>query len=60
MRLTRPVVVGGPPLQLRAAGRQAVAADKAVLQNFGRPYTAAGKPSGTYYKFARTERVPEW
>lgn len=29
------------------------AADKLCLQNYGRPYDAAGKPSGTYYKYAR-------
>ncbi len=31
------------------------AADKLVLQNYGRPYDAAGKPSGTYYKYAKRE-----
>ena len=36
-----------------------VAADKVTLQSYGRPY-AAGKPSGTYYKYARTETVPSW
>jgi hypothetical protein len=29
------------------------AADKMVLQNYGRAYTDAGKPSGTYYKHAK-------
>lgn len=37
-----------------------MAADKATIQNYGRPYLQDGKPSGTYYKYARTERVPEW
>lgn len=37
-----------------------IAADKGIIQNYGRPYTPDGKPSGTYYKYARTERVPEW
>jgi len=37
-----------------------VATDKAILQNYGRPYNDQGKPSGTYYKYARKERVPEW
>jgi len=37
-----------------------VGTDKAVLQMYGRPYSDKGRPSGTYYKFARTERVPEW
>jgi len=37
-----------------------IAADKMVLQMYGRPYNDKGKPSGTYYKYARTERVPEW
>ena len=37
--------------------------DKVTLQNYGRPY-ANGKPSGTYYKFAREPGAPndlkEW
>lgn len=37
-----------------------VAADKAILQNYGRPYGDNGKPTGTYYKFARKERLPEF
>ena len=30
------------------------ASDKTILQNYGRPYEN-GKPSGTYYKFAKKE-----
>ena len=37
-----------------------IAADKATLQCYGRPYSDKGRPSGTYYKYARSERVPEW
>jgi len=37
-----------------------VAADKGMLQAYGRPYSEAGKPTGTYYKHARSERVPSW
>ena len=37
-----------------------VAADKSTLQSYGRPYSAAGKPTGTYYRYARAERVPDW
>jgi len=37
-----------------------VAADKQVIQNYGRPYTSKGRPSGTYYKFARSDTLPEW
>lgn len=29
-------------------------ADKLALQGYGRPYTPQGKPSGTFYKFAKT------
>lgn len=29
------------------------AADKAVLQNYGRPYTQDGKPTGSYYGFPK-------
>ncbi len=33
---------------------EAVAAsDKMTLQNYGRPYDAAGKPTGTFYKYAK-------
>jgi hypothetical protein len=37
-----------------------VAADKAVLQGYGRPYSQAGKPTGTYYKYRRTQVLPSW
>eukprot|EP01134_Creolimax_fragrantissima_P004009 CFRG4009T1 len=30
-----------------------VSKDKIVLQNYGRPYTDQGKPSGSYYSFAK-------
>ena len=33
---------------------------KGTLQAYGRPYSEAGKPTGTYYKHARSERVPSW
>lgn len=33
------------------------AADKAVLQNYGRPYTAAGKPTGTYIRDALQQKI---
>jgi len=33
--------------------------DKLFLQNYGRPYKAANKPSGTYYKFAKTPPLKE-
>ena len=37
-----------------------IAADKATLQNYGRPYGEQGRPSGTYYRYATKERVAEW
>ena len=46
--------VGGRPKD------SVVAADKMVLQSYGRPYSEAGKPTGTFYKHARAERVPDW
>jgi len=33
--------------------------DKLVLQNYGRPYNEAGKPTGGYYPFAKKEALPE-
>jgi len=33
--------------------------DKAVLQNYGRPYNQAGKPTGGYYAFAKTKVIPD-
>ena len=46
--------VGGQPKDA------VVAADKATLQSYGRPYSAAGKPTGTFYRYARAETVPDW
>jgi len=40
-----------------------VGADKAVLQNYGRPYDeASGRPSGTYFQHARSldDPAPAW
>ena len=35
--------------------------DKLALQNYGRPYTAEGKPAGTYYSFPReADAVESW
>lgn len=40
--------------KLSSAERDSVAAaDKMILQNYGRPYSAENKPSGTYYKYAK-------
>ena len=36
------------------------ASDKLALQNYGRPYDAAGRPPGSYYKFAKAPPLPEW
>jgi len=36
------------------------AADKLVLQNYGRPYRANGRPSGTFYQFAKEAPLREW
>jgi len=33
--------------------------DKTTLQNYGRPYNEAGKPTGGYYPFAKTEALKE-
>jgi len=33
--------------------KSVAAADKLALQSYGRPYTAEGKPSGTFYSFAK-------
>jgi hypothetical protein len=41
--------------------KAAAAADKLALQNYGRPYTAAGKPNGTFYRFPKTpNEVHSW
>lgn len=34
------------------------ASDKLRLQNYGRPYTAEGNPTGTYYKFPKQAPLP--
>ena len=34
------------------------ASDKLGLQNYGRPYTAEGRPTGTYYKFPKQAPLP--
>jgi len=39
---------------------EVVAADKLVLQGYGRPYSEAGKPTGTYYKYSGAETLPSW
>ncbi|KAL3932581.1 MAG: hypothetical protein SGPRY_000643 [Prymnesium sp.] len=39
---------------------QVVESDKVILQSYGRPYSEAGKPTGTFYKFTRSDRVPTW
>lgn len=35
-------------------------ADKAILQNYGRPYNEAGKPTGAFYKSAQKDALKEW
>lgn len=39
---------------------EVIAADKLVLQSYGRPYSQQGKPAGTFYKHARSEATPTW
>ena len=57
---------GGLAASPAAAGAEArdakavQAADKLALQNYGRPYSAAGKPTGTFYKYAKAPPLPEW
>ena len=36
------------------------AKDKLILQNYGRPYNAAGKPQGTFYGHAKSPPLPEF
>lgn len=48
-------VVGSESTKVEVAVR-----DKSVLQMYGRPYDESGKPTGTYYRYARVDRVPEW
>ena len=33
--------------------KQVTGGDKLALQNYGRPYSDKGKPSGTYYQHAK-------
>merc|ERR1711924_52852 len=35
-------------------------ADKLLLQNYGRPYDSNGKPSGSFYKHAKTEPIADF
>jgi len=48
------VLVDGP-----ADSKAIQAQDKLILQNYGRPYNDAGKPTGGYYSFARDTLMPE-
>jgi len=34
--------------------------DKSTLQNYGRPYTKEGRPTGSYYKYAKAPPLPEF
>ena len=34
--------------------------DTLALQNYGRPYSDAGKPTGSFYKFVKPAPLPEW
>jgi len=47
-------------LQLEEPAAKVRGADTLCLQNYGRPYNESGKPSGTYYKYAKTECVPSY
>ncbi len=58
---------GGPPAggaggaaAAAAAVSTVLAADKMALQNYGRPYSAEGRPTGTYYQFAKAAPLPEF
>jgi hypothetical protein len=42
---------------LEGVDKETNAADTLVLQNYGRPYTEAGKPQGTHYKHAKKNLV---
>ena len=35
-------------------------ADKHTMQNWGRPYDAAQRPSGSFYRFAKQAPLPDW
>lgn len=37
---------------------QTAASDKVALQSYGRPYSDAGKPVGTYYAYAKPHVLP--
>jgi len=41
--------------------QDALRSDKKVIENYGRPYQAeSAKPSGAFYKHARTEALADW
>jgi hypothetical protein len=54
-RVTGEAVVGSDKSK-----KDLLAADKATLQSYGRPYTAEGRPTGTFYRYARADRIPDW
>ena len=51
------VVKGWPEAK---SAKAVQASDKLALQNYGRPYSAEGKPTGTHYKHAKAPPLPEW
>lgn len=53
-------IQGGQVLNSELDMSAVVAADKMVLQGYGRPYNQAGRPTGTYYKYRRTQVIPSW
>jgi hypothetical protein len=58
LRIDRSGSVRGTADESQRAASDVVDADKATLQSYGRPYNEKGKPSGTYYKHAKRERIP--
>merc|ERR1711957_615562 len=55
------VVSNGKVLGGEGEAKAIQAADVKGLQNYGRPYSADGKPSGSYYKFAKSPAdVSSW
>jgi hypothetical protein len=55
------IVANGEVLGGDGDAKAIQAEDVKVLQNYGRPYNDAGKPSGTYYKFAKKpSEVASW
>lgn len=40
--------------------QDALQGDKKIIENYGRPYDSTGKPSGAFYKHARTDVLMEW